>query len=541
MSKGQRLNEIKKLREMNAALGRQAESLEEKIQQLEESNRQLEEFNRHLYLELHHLRHEIFGRRCERLEDPRQTKLFEEELSEETRKALERSLENDDKDEPKPRSKRNGRRPLPKNLPRKTILLDIPEEDKICPHGHPRLPFDEDVTEELEVIPAKFFVNAITRPKYKTVGCSDPACQGIVMAPLPPRPIDQGRPGPGLLAHVAVSKYGDHLPLYRQAEIFRRHGIDLPRSTLCDWVLAIGCLLMPIVREMKKQLIAESFLQADETPIRVLGIKQGKSHRGYLWAYGVPWGEVVYQFALDRSQVNPLKFLRGFKGHLQIDGYDGYNAVFAEGQVTRLGCLAHARRKFHAARIESPEECRVVLAAIRRLYRLEREMKEEGLGPEAKVQRRRHVARPILEELKILLENYAADALPQSLFGKAITYFLNEWKYLVGYVEVGEAEIDNNSIEHTMRPVGIGRKNYLFCAAPAGGEAAAALYSLVTTCNRLDINPNDYLRDVIERVSTHPAAQIADLTPRGWKQAHHQAAEANGVADPSPLCHAASA
>jgi transposase len=226
MSKGNRQNEIKKLRETNAALVREGEILEEKI-------RQLEEFNRQLQLALQNLKHQIFGRRSERLEDPRQTRLFEEELSEEARKAIERSLADQDKDKPAPRSKRNGRRPLPKHLPRKTVLLDIPAEEKTCPHGHPRRPFGEDVTEELDVIPAKFFVNEIIRPKYKTAGCSNPACQGVVMAPLPPRPIEQGRPGPGLLAHVVVSKYSDHLPLYRQAEIYKRHGVDLSRSTLC--------------------------------------------------------------------------------------------------------------------------------------------------------------------------------------------------------------------------------------------------------------------------------------------------------------------
>jgi hypothetical protein len=294
--------------------------------------------------------------------------------------------------------------------------------------------------------------------------------------------------------------------------------VDLHRSTLCDWVQRIGELLRPIAEALKRDLLAGRYLQADETPIRVLGVKKGKTHRGYLWGYGVPWGEVVYDFSLTRSQVHPEAFLEGFRGHLQIDGYDGYNAVFANGEVVRLGCFAHVRRKFYAALMESPEEAETVLAALQLLYRLEREMKKDGLSANDKVARRREYARPILKDLELLLHAYRQEALPESLLGQAIRYAQNEWPYLEKYIYVGEAEIDNNGIEHTLRPVAIGRKNYLFCGSPAGGENAATLYSLVTTCKRLRINSWEYLRDVIDRLSTHPMSRIDELTPRGWKE-----------------------
>ena len=479
------------------------------------------------------LRRQIFGRRSERFRhDPHQLLLIEE-LAEEARHELENELRQRARKFPtKGPSKKNGRKPLSKNLKRKHVVLDLPEEQKTCPHGYRREKFGEDRTEELEVIPAQFFVVQYVRPKYKTPGCPCPQCHGITMASLPPRPIEKGRAGPGLLAHVVVSKYGEHLPLYRQSQIFERQGVELSRSTLCDWVQRAGELLRPIAQAMKRDLLGRRYLQADETPIRVLGVEKGTTQRGYLWGYGIPWAEVVYDFSLTREQRHPEAFLEGFRGHLQIDGYDGYNAVFHTGEVKRLGCFAHVRRKFYAALKESPEQAKTVLAALQLLYRLEREMKRDGLAPQDKVARRQEHARPILEDLESLLHAYRPEVLPESSLGQAIRYALNEWPFLQRYIDVGEAEIDNNGIEHTLRPVALGRKNYLFCGSPGGGENAATLYSLVTTCKRLRINSWEYLRDVIDRLSTHPMSRIDELTPRGWKEIRDRMPTA--VSDPAP-------
>ena len=491
---------------------------------LHEKNKQLEEEKRVLQLKVDALIHRIFGRRSERFDHPDQGRLFEDEistLSDEAKEEIERSF-TDSTSEPRKRSRRNGRRRLPKNLERERVLLDLSEEEKTCEHGHRLQEFGQDVSEEVDIIPAKLFVRELTRPKYKNPTCCHPECQGVKMAPLPARPIEKGRPAPGLLSHIAVAKYSDHIPLYRQEQIFQRHGIDIHRSTMCDWMGEIGYLLDPICRSMKDALLASGYLQADETPIRVQGIKKGKMHKGYLWGYGLPWGEVVYDFSLDRSHRHPLEFLDGFEGLLQIDGYDGYNPLFRDGTILRFGCMAHARRKFFDACHESPSEVRIVLAALQKLYRIDRDLKALQADPEERRRVRQEKARPILDDLKALLEAYRIEALPKSKLGEAITYALNEWAFLERYVDHGEVEIDNNSIEHTMRPVALGRKNYLFAGSENGGKTAATLYSLITTCKRLDINPWDYLKDVLERISTHPMARVWELTPRGWKETRQE-------------------
>jgi len=494
--------------------------LQARLARLEEANAHLEAEKQRLEGRVEWLLRQLFGRRSERFEDPNQQHLFEDvsRLSAEAVAEIEHDLEAGAEDTPK-RSRRNGRKPLPKALPRERIELDLADAEKTCPHGHSWEAFGEDVTEEVDIIPAQLFVREFVRPKYKNGACSHPDCRGIKMAPLPARPIEQGRPAPGLLAHIAVAKYGDHLPLYRQEQIFRRHDIDIARSTMCGWTLATGDLLRGVYDAMKDSLIAEPYLQGDETTIRVQGLKQGKMHTGYLWGYGVPWGEVVYDFTLDRSHRHPLKFLERFEGRLQADGYDGYNALVREkqGRVVRLGCWAHVRRKVYDALKTAPDKAKIVLAAIQKLYRIEAEIR--GRTSEARRAARQKRARPILESLKPLLQAYAQEVLPESPLGSAIGYALEEWPCLEQYLEYGETEIDNNGIENTLRPVAVGRKNYLFVGSPTGGEAAAVLYSLITSCKRLRVNPWAYLKDVIGRISTHPAARVEELTPRGWKAA----------------------
>jgi len=522
------------LKEQLAQLLEQAEEfkartteLEAKTTELEKKNQELEADKKDLQEQIDLLKKQIFGRRSERyrIEHPGQQLLFEDELTQEAIREIEQSLKDATEEKVVSRRKvRRGPKPLPKHLPRDDRLVDLGEDEKQCVHGYALVKKREKVIEELEYIPASMRVIRHIQVIYTTPDCPFPECCSERAAPLPPRPIEEGRPGTGLLAHVVVSKYGDHIPLYRQSQIFAREGIDLARSTLCDWTMRVGELLKPIVMESKRQLLAGDFLQADETTIRTLRVKNrgrppDKSHLAYLWGYGVPWEEVVYDYTLDRSKKNPLKFLDGFKGTLQIDGYDGYNGVFVDGEVQRVGCFAHARRKFHHALKDSPEEARTALAAIQLLYRLEREMKEKNLSPRERVVERRRVAKPVLEKLENLLRVYQNGCRPTSKLGKAIRYALNEWKYLKTYIEVGKAEIDNNSLEQTLRPVALGRKNYLFCGAPSGGQAAATLYSLVTSCKRLGVNPWQYIKDVLDRISTHPASRIAELTPKGWKAA----------------------
>jgi transposase len=370
------------------------------------------------------------------------------------------------------------------------------------------------VTEELEYIPADLFIIEHVRGTYACRKCQE----GVAMADLPPRPIEKGRPGAGLLAHVVVSKYADHLPLYRQEKIFARHGVDLPRSTLCDWVGWVAESCSPIVKEMKRRLKEGRIIQSDDTPVRVMDPeRRGKAQKAFLWSYCEPGSEVVFDFAMTRSRDGPVRFLAGFEGYLQADGYAGYNEVVRSGKVTHIGCMAHVRRKFYAALEESPEYARAVLSAIRELYLIERSLKESGADAAGRVTLRQEEAVPILNDLEALFGQLKELALPQSELGKAVHYALGQWPSIMRYTEVGDAEIDNNGCENTIRGVALGRKNWLFCGHPNGGERAATLYSLTESCKRVGVDPFVYLKDVLDRLATHPSSRIRELTPRGWK------------------------
>jgi transposase len=465
------------------------------------------------------LLHRIYGRRTERL-DPAQLLLFGKEglePSPETPAGLRASDAMDFEQAPKRRSRGRGRKPLPKDLPRERRVHDPEPSALVCPGcGKSRVRIGEEVTEELEYIPAQLFVIEHVRGKYACPKCQE----GVAIADLPARPIEKGRPGAGLLAHVVISKYGDHLPLYRQEKIFARQGVDLPRSTLCDWVGWVADLCSPIVKEMKRGLFESVIIQSDDTPVRVMDPeRKGKAQKAFLWSYCAPGGEVVFDFTLRRSRDGPVRFLAGFEGYLQADGYEGYNAALRGGKMTHIGCMAHVRRKFYAALDESPEYAGVALAAIRELYLIERGLKENGADATSCVTLRKDKALPILKDLEDLFRELKGIALPQSELGKALSYALNQWPAIKRYTEVGEAEIDNNGCENTIRGVAVGRKNWLFCGHPNGGDRAAILYSLIESCKRVGVEPFAYLKDILDRVATHPSSRIRELTPRGWKEA----------------------
>jgi len=455
------------------------------------------------------------GRRSERM-DPNQLRLFMDDV---VREAIVAALPPEPKVPTKKPSRRNGRQALPEHLERERVVLDLADDEKTCPGcAAPMDRIGEEVTEQVDYQPAVFKVKEIVRPKY---ACKQAGCRGTVRtALLPPMPIEKGRPGPGLLAQVVVGKYVDHLPLYRQAKIYARHGLELHRSTLCAWTDAVGDLLRPIVMAMWHRLKVGGYLQADETPIRVLDVRPKKAHRAYLWGYGVPGGEVMFDFSLTRGGANPRRMLEGFRGHLQVDRYAGYDFVKDDPAIKRFGCMAHVRRRFVEARDEAPDEASFVLAAIQLLYRIEAELRE--VPPALRWTERLERSEPILDVLKKTLEDHRAKVLPKSQFGEAITHALDQWDDLKRYVYHGQVEIDNNGIENAMRPVALGRKNFLFAGSPAGGEKAAVLYSLVISCQRLGIEPWAYLKDVIDRVSTHPMSRVDELTPLGWKTARHE-------------------
>ena len=406
----------------------------------------------------------------------------------------------------------HGRKPLPAGLPRRRIVHDVPPEGRACPEcGSERRPMGEEVREQLEYVPASLIVVEHVRPKYACAGCA----AHVAIAARLPEPIEKGLPGTGLLAHVITSKLADHLPLYRQEAIFRRHGVELARSTMCDWMAACAGLLEPVVKAMTRRVLASKVIGTDDTPVTVQDHGGKGSKTGRLWAYlgdrDNPF--VVYDYTPDRSRDGPERFLEGYRsGYLQSDAYAGYDGLHARGLV-EVGCWAHARRKFHEARTSDPERSHAAIAWIGRLYGVEREARDGGWDdarlPAARVER----SRPLWESFGAWLEGETKKALPKSPVGEAIAYARSNWAALTRYTEAPYLSIDNNGVENAIRPIAVGRKNWLHLGSDRGGQTAATLLSLVQSCKALGNEPFAYLRDVLDRVSTHPASRVDDLLP----------------------------
>jgi transposase len=409
-----------------------------------------------------------------------------------------------------------GRKPLPAHLPREQ---EVHEPACICPNcGGAMRKLGEDVTEVLEYVPSSFKVIRHVRPK---LSCR--ICETIVQAAMPSLPIERGRPGPGLLAHVLVSKYADHLPLYRQAEIYARQGVDLERSTLADWVGRAAALIDPLVQALRKDMMASDVLHGDDTPMPVLAPGTGKTKTGRLWAYvrderphqGKRASAAVFFYSPDRKGEHAALHLKPFQGVLHADGYAGFNALFEAGAVTEAACFAHVRRKFfdvHAA--NASPIAKQALDRIASLYAVEAEAR--GRPPPARHQLRQQRSKPLLDELKAWLTATRPKLSPKSELAAAIRYALARWPALTRYVDDGRLEIDNNAAERAIRPLAIGRNNYLFAGSDAGGRRAAALYSLIETAKLNQVDPEAYLRDVLARIADHPITRIADLLPWNW-------------------------
>lgn len=411
---------------------------------------------------------------------------------------------------------RPARQPLPANLETERVVLE-PAEVQQQPTGWRRL--GEEVTEELDWKPAKFIKRLYIRPKYANA-------ERIVIAPLPARLIEKGLPGAGLLTQVIVGKYEDHLPLYRQEKIYReRHGVNLSRQTLCGWVEVAADWLSPIYREMKAHLVAQDYLQADETPIRYLDPDvKGKSQSGWLWTYSQPRGDVVFEWHISRSREGPREFLKAFKGQLQTDGYGVYESLSRErGQeLILVGCWAHARRGFHEALGEGRSAAWLV-GQIGKLYAVEKPLREQSAGPQLRAALRAWQSRPILARLRRAMEVVRRRVLPKSLLGQAIDYTLARWEALTRYVDDGRLEIDNNLCENAIRPTAIGKKNFLFVGHPEAGQRSAVIYSVLGSCRRHGINPDEYLRDLFERLPKAKTSDLKSLTPAAWAKARRAA------------------
>ena len=397
-----------------------------------------------------------------------------------------------------------GRMKLPTDLPREQVILE-PGEDV---SGMKKI--GEEITEELERIPGKLFVRQYVRPKY-----AKPQGEGVVIAELPARPIDKGIPGPGLLAQIVIDKYTDHLPIHRQLQRFEREGIKLSSSTLTDWISGTCALLEPLYDTLKKKVLSADYLQADETPIKVLDKdKKGTTHRGYHWVYHAPNERLVlFDYRQGRGREGPNEILKDFKGYLQADGYAVYEDFDNKPGITLLNCMAHARRKFDEAKDNDLAKAEYALTEIQKIYAIERNAKTDGLSVAQRYQLRQEKSVPALHDLKRwMLENYKS-VLPKSTIGQALHYSLERFDKLMRYTSDGKLEIDNNLVENAIRPVAIGRKNYLFAGSHNGAKRAAMLYSFLGTCKINEVNPFDWLRATLERIPTHPVNKLTDLLP----------------------------
>jgi len=453
--------------------------------------------------------HRQFGKRSESA--PNQLGLFNEaeELQEKNREPDADARETITYTRSKPR-----RRPLPKDLPRETIVHDLDEADKVCDCcGGALHKMGEEKSEKLEFIPAQVRVIEHIRPKYSCRHCEQThTTVHIKIAPLPPSPIPKSIATPSLLSQIISSKFQYALPLYRQERLFAQHGIELSRKTMSAWMLRCSQRLMPVYERLKSIQLQQAVIQADETPLKV--INEDKS-RCYMWVYctgadspdkdpppdAIP-SIVIYEYRNSRAGACPKDYLQGFKAYLQVDGYAGYEQTAA----TLAGCFAHARRKFTEAKKAQVKgksgKADIALAMIQKLYRIETQIRRKSA--QEKQQIRQEKSKPLLDQYKTWLEKSAGQVPPKSALGKAIAYNLRQWPKLVRYIEDGRLNIDNNRAERAIKPFVIGRKNWLFSNTANGANASAVLYSLVETARANGLMPFDYLRRLLEELPKEP-------------------------------------
>jgi transposase len=505
--------------------------LQAQHQQLLESLQQTQRENTQLHHRLDQLLRKLYGRSREKL-DPNQMLLFADLLQQLQGAESALSAAELNPAAPRPAATGHGRRRLPMDLPRQTVVHDLPEMEKPCPCcGTPRTVIGKEVSEQLDFEPAKLFVVEHVRLKYVCPRCERLTAEGgpqIETAEKPLWPIEKGLAAPGLLAYVLVSKYGDHLPLHRLEKILQRHNIQISRSTMCDWAAQSAQALKPLYDRMIQEVLASKVIHTDDTPVRTLDRQPGQSRIGRFWVYlgDRNHPQTVFAYTPSRNRDGPMNFLRHWgqqeKRYLQADAFGGYDGIYAGqagGQVTEVACWAHARRKFYEARNTDPAVSTQALAYIRMLYNVEDRTQE--LSSEERTRLRQEQAAPILKNFEHWLHaqqvEHGGTVLPRSPLGQAFMYAFNQWEALGVYTTDGDLAIDNNAAENALRRVALGRKNWLFCGSDAGGQTAAILFSLIATCQRHQTNPFTYLRDTLTRIAAHPITRLTDLLPNHWQ------------------------
>jgi transposase len=516
MSHDELLAEYERLKALAERLQAENVTLQQQIQaQKEEYEQRLAEAQ----AQIEELRKQLFGPKAEHLtpEQEEQLKQLNQDLQDEAQRPAPVSdeiLQDEDRASRRRRQRQQGkRRPLPEHLETETVTIE--PELKICPCcGKPLQKIGEEVSEEIDVVPAKVIRRRTVRPKY-ACPCGE---AGVNIAPMPPRLIPQSRLGLGLGVHIVLSRFDDHLSYYRLEQQFEeRHGILIPRQQMVQWVEPIAELLRPVYDKMWQHLLAGGYLQVDETPVRVMDPDvKGKAARGYLWFYAVPGGDVILDFHRSRGLFPVQQRLKDFVGTIQTDAYEVYQSLERkESLIERIGCLAHARRRFYAALKENLPDSVWFINQIRLLYKIEDHVRELD-APERYAFRLQN-APSIWAALKSKAEELNPKFLPKSTMGKAISYFIDEYDALTGYLRDARFQIDNNLVENAIRPTAVGRKRWLFIGHPAAGWRSAVIYSILASCRRRGIDPEDYLTDVLRRLPGHKVNKIDELLPANWK------------------------
>jgi transposase len=475
------------------------------IRELVASNRQLRQRQEQLEHQLDQLLKRLYGPRADKV-NPLQPTLFDEPKEEPVLP-------------PPPPVKEvtttvkkpgHGRKSLPANLRRETVVVDIPEAEKLAVGGA-WVKIGEEVSEKLDYTPSSLFVRQTVRPKYVVRFEDQP--DELKIAELPPEALPKSKAAPGLVADVIVAKLVDHLPLYRQEKRYSRQGIELSRSTLCGWMAEAANVLTPLYRLLKARVLSAQVVNTDDTPIPVQDATREHCRTGRIWTY-VSTGGIVYDATPDHCRDGPLDFLKDFRGFLQCDAYSGYNELFrTRPHVVEVGCWAHARRKFVEAEKTNAALAHEAVARIKQLYAVEHEAKDNNLDATARLALRQQKSKPLLDAFKDWLDHRHAEVVPKTPIAAAFTYALNQWNALTVYVTDGNLAIDNNAAERAIKPFALGRKNWIFFGSDHGGQSLAKLASFTATCELMKINPWLWLRDTLTQLPATPADQLVTLLP----------------------------
>ena len=474
---------------------------------LKNENSELKSELTELKLQMKELLRLIHGSKSERHTEevnPEQLGLFEKELP----KVIEPSP-TEEISYTRSKNKHKGRNPLPDHLPVNEIIIE-PEEDTTG-----MIKIGEERTDTLDYKPASLVVNRYIRPKY-----APKDGEGVYQAPMPCRPIERGLAEAGLLAFILVQKFVYHMPFYRTIAQFKQlYQYELSKSTVNDWFISVYSLMKPLYACLKKQVLLSTYIQADESPIKVLDKNKPKNtHKGYYWVYHAPKEKLAFfDYQKGRGKDGPKRLLEDYKGYLQTDGYVVYDKVAEafEG-IILLGCMAHARRYFFKAKDNDLQRANIALQYFKQLYAIEQQINKQEMTPQQTKKHRLEKSKPVLDELIQWAIQEKGKVAPKSLIGKAFTYLTLQWTKLTKYLEDGRLCIDNNFIENTIRPLAVGRKNYLFAGSSKGAERIAMMYSFFATCKMNDVNPFIWLRETLKRIPQHPVNRIEELLPGDW-------------------------